>query len=95
MAVKTILTAQEDFTGEFPAERAASGLWRFNEAAPDGNDRLADSSGNGRDFTVVHWSGTSASLRQGQKGRYFRMNITNPTSEKTYLQAVSWVSHAS
>ena len=62
MAVKTILTAQEDFTGEFPAERAASGLWRFNEAAPDGNDRLADSSGNGRDFTVVHWSGTSPTL---------------------------------
>lgn len=89
MAVKTILTAQEDFTGEFPAERAASGLWRFNEAAPDGNDRLADSSGNGRDFTVVHWSGTSASLRQGQKGRYFRMNITNPASEKTCLRAVN------
>lgn len=48
MAVKTILTAQEDFTGEFPAEYAASGLWRFNEAAPDNNDRLSDSSGNGR-----------------------------------------------
>ncbi len=89
MAVKTILTAQEDFTGEFPAEYAASGLWRFNEAAPDGNDRLADSSGNGRDFTVVHWSGTTASMRQGQKGRYFRMNITNPTSEKTCLRAVN------
>ena len=89
MAVRTILTAQEDFTGEFPADCAASGLWRFNEAEPDGNDRLADSSGNGRDFTVVNWSGTTASMRQGQKGRYFRMNITNPTSEKTCLQAVN------
>lgn len=89
MAVKSILTKQEDFTGEFPASLSASGLWRFNEAAPDGNNRLADSSGRGRDFTVINWSGTSASMRQGQKGRYFRLNITNPTSEKTYLQAVN------
>ena len=87
MAVKSILTKQEDFTGEFPADHAASGLWRFNEAAPDSNNRLADSSGRGRDFTVINWSGTSASMRQ--KGRYFRLNITNPTSEKTYLQAVN------
>lgn len=89
MAVKSILTKQEDFTGEFPAGYAGSGLWRFNEAAPDSNNRLADSSGRGRDFTVINWSGTSASMRQGQKGRYFRLNITNPTSEKTYLQAVN------
>lgn len=89
MAVKSILTKQEDFTGEFPADHAVSGLWRFNEAAPDSNNRLADSSGRGRDFTVINWSGTSASMRQGQKGRYFRLNITNPTSEKTYLQAVN------
>lgn len=45
--------------------------------------------GRDRDFTVINWSGTSASMRQGQKGRYFRLNITNPTSEKTYLQAVN------
>lgn len=89
MAVKSILTKQEDFTGEFPASLSASGLWRFNEAAPDSNNRLADSSGRGRDFTIINWSGTSASMRQGQKGRYFRLNITNPTSEKTYLQAVN------
>ena len=89
MAVKSILTKQEDFTGEFPANLSASGLWRFNEAAPDSNNRLADSSGRGRDFTIINWSGTSASMRQGQKGRYFRLNITNPTSEKTYLQAVN------
>lgn len=35
MSLKTILNKQTDFTGEFPAEYAASGLWRFNEAAPD------------------------------------------------------------
>lgn len=89
MAVKTILTAQEDFTGEFPSRLAASGLWRFNEAAPDNNNRLADISGNGRDFKVVNWSGTTASMRQGRKGRFFRMNITNPASEKTHLQAAN------
>lgn len=54
MAVKTTLTTQEDFTGEFPAAWAASGLWRFNESEPDSNDRLMDSSGNGRDFNIIN-----------------------------------------
>ena len=44
MSLKTILNKQTDFTGEFPAEYAASGLWRFNESAPDDNTALADSS---------------------------------------------------
>lgn len=36
MALKMILNKQTDFTKEeFPAEYAASGLWRFNESAPD------------------------------------------------------------
>ena len=38
MAVKTTLTAQEDFTGEFPSAWAGSGLWRFNESEPDTED---------------------------------------------------------
>lgn len=87
MAVKSILTRQEDFTGEIPAEWAASALWRFNESGPDSSDRLMDTSSHGRDFNIINWSGTSAAMRQGQKGYYFRMNITNPTSEKTHLQA--------
>ena len=89
MAVKTTLTAQEDFTGEFPSEWAGSGLWRFNESEPDSNDRLMDSSGNGRDFNIINWSGTTANLLEGWRGHYFRFNINNPTSEKTYLQAVN------
>ena len=89
MAVKTTLTVQEDFTGEFPAAWAASGLWRFNESEPDSNDRLMDSSGNGRDFNIINWSGTTANLLEGWRGHYFRFNINNPTSEKTYLQAVN------
>ena len=41
MALKMILNKQTDFTGEFPAEYAASGLWRFNESAPDEDTALA------------------------------------------------------
>lgn len=89
MAVKTTLTAQEDFTGEFPSAWAGSGLWRFNESEPDSNDRLMDSSGNGRDFNIVNWSGTTANLLEGLRGHFFRFNINNPTSEKTYLCAVN------
>lgn len=89
MAMKIMLTSQEDFTGEYPSAWAASGLWRFNESAPDSNTRLADSSLHGRDFTVVNLSGTTANMTRGQKGYYFRLNLNNPTSEKTYLQAVN------
>nr|DAZ54070.1 MAG TPA: tail protein [Caudoviricetes sp.] len=64
-------------------------MWRFNEASPDSNTRLMDSSGNGRHLTVSGWSGTTAGLRDGRHGRYFRMNISNPTSEKTHLIAVN------
>ena len=80
MAVKTTLTVQEDFTGEFPAAWAASGLWRFNESEPDSNDRLMDSSGNGRDFNIINWNGTTANLLEGWRGHYFRLNLNNPTS---------------
>jgi len=89
MAIKSVLTSQEDFTGEFPVTERMSALWRFNESAPDGNLRLLDSSGHGRHFTVSGWSGTSASLIAGRFGRYFRQNIVNPTSEKTHLVAAN------
>ena len=66
MAVKTTLTTQEDFTGEFPAAWAASGLWRFNESEPDSNDRLMDSSRKGRGFapagTLILLTGTAPQL---------------------------------
>ena len=48
MALKTILNREWDFTGEFPEEYARDGLWRFNEADPDEDTMLADSSGRGR-----------------------------------------------
>ena len=70
MSVKTTLTLQEDFTGEFPAAWAESGLWRFNESEPDSNDRLMDSSGHGRDFNIIHWSGTTANMMKGWRGYY-------------------------
>lgn len=89
MALKTILNTQTDFTGEFPVQYAKSGLWRFNESAPDEYTELADSSGNGRNMYVSGWSGTTASLRGGYRGSYFRFNITNPSSEQTYLKCTN------
>lgn len=89
MALKMILNKQTDFTGEFPAEYAASGLWRFNESAPDEDTALADSSGYGRNFTVVNWSGTTANLLYSPKGRQIRFNINNPITEKTHLQVTN------
>lgn len=89
MAVKSILTTQEDFTGEFPITEHTSAMWRFNESEPNSNSQLADSSGNGRHLTVSGWSGTTAGLRDGFHGRYFRMNISNPTTEKTHLIATN------
>jgi len=47
MAIKSILTSQEDFTGEFPVTSRTSALWRFNEKTPDENLQLMDSSGHG------------------------------------------------
>lgn len=89
MALKAILDKQIDFTGEFPIENAKSGLWRFNEANPDANTELVDSSGCGRNFRIINWSGTTASLKASPKGNQFRLNINNPTSEKTHLQVTN------
>lgn len=89
MSLKTILNKQAYFTGEFPLEYAKGGLWRFNEANPAEGDFLADSSGNGRNAYVNKWSGTTASLTDGIFGRYFRFNINNPSSEKTYLKVTN------
>lgn len=89
MSLKTILNKQTDFTGEFPAEYAKGGLWRFNEDAPDSDTCLADSSGNGRKAYINNWSGTTASLTNGIFGSYFRMNINNPSSEQTYLKVTN------
>ena len=89
MGLQAVLNTQTDFTGEFPVEYAKDGLWRFNENAPDADTMLADSSGKGRKMFVSGWSGTSAGFRNGQKGRHFRMNITNPASEKTYLKVTN------
>jgi len=89
MSLKMILNKQTDFTGEFPAEYAASGLWRFNESEPDEDTALADSSGCGRNFTIVNWSGTTANLSKSPKGRQIRFNINNPTTEKTHLQVTN------
>lgn len=89
MAIKSVLTSQTDFSGEFPVSENTLALWRFNESAPDTDTKLADASGHGRRLFISGWSGTTASLLNGRYGRYFKQNINNPTLEKTYLQAVN------
>ena len=80
------LNSQDKFTGQVPDSWGADGLWRFNESAPDSDTCLEDSSGKNRKASISGWSGTTASLQAGHLGRSFRMNINNPTSEKTYLK---------
>ena len=75
MGLQLILNQQTDFTGEFPAEYAKDGLWRLNETAPDADTMLADSSGKGRKIYINNWSGTTAVLRDGYKGRYYRVSL--------------------
>src|SRR5699024_12861138 len=88
MAIQSVVTSQTDFTGEFPIHDETVALWRFNESQPNG-EQLTDSSTNNHHFTISNWSGTSASLVAGKFGRFFRQNIVNPTSEKTYLTATN------
>lgn len=81
MSLKSILTEQSDFTGEFPEGYAKSGLWRFNE---DESGTYEDSSGCGRTMTAVNASSTTI-MRSGQRGNYARLNINDPSSEQTYF----------
>jgi phage minor structural protein len=89
VALKTILNKQTDFTGEFPVEYAKSGLWRFNDLSVDGNGYLVDSSGLNRKMKLVNYIGTTASFQNGQKGRCIRINLNNPSAERTYLKVTN------
>ena len=89
MALKTILNKQSDFTGEFPVEYAKSGLWRFNDLTVDENNCVIDSSGLDRKMEIINYVGTTASLQNGQKGGLVRININNPSVEKTYLKVTN------
>jgi len=89
VALKTILNKQTDFTGEFPVEYAKSGLWRFNDLTVDENNCVMDSSGLDRKMEIVNYAGTTASLQNGQKGGLVRININNPSVEKTYLKVTN------
>lgn len=86
--VKQVNT-QDAFTGQVPSPWGADGLWRFNESEPDSNTSLADSSGKSRSAVISGWSGTTASLPTGHLGRSFRMNINDPSTEKTYLKVTN------
>ena len=89
MALKTILNKQTDFTGEFEATSKTGGLWRMNESNSDidaNNCYISDSSSCGRSAEVVNWEGTTATMRSGHLGRYFRFNTNSPTTEKSHLR---------
>ncbi len=86
MALKSILSKQTDFTGEFPAEYAKDGLWRFNEENPDEDTCLSDSSGKGRKAFINNWSAPTAVLKKSEYGNCFRMNTNDPPTEQTYLK---------
>ena len=87
-AVKKLST-QDAFTGQVPSPWGADGLWRFNESEPDSSTSLTDSSGKGRSAVISGWSGTTASLPTGRLGRSFRMNINDPSTERTYLKVTN------
>ena len=86
MALKNILNTQMPSPASSRPAWAPDGLWRFNESEPDADDYLADSSGKDRKAYIHNWSGTTADMKTGNFGRYFQMNINNPSSEKTYLK---------
>lgn len=83
------MNTQDAFTGQVPSSWGADGLWRFNESEPDSNTSLADSSGKSRSAVISGWSGTTASLPTGHLGRSFRMNINDPSTERTYLKVTN------
>lgn len=88
MAVKSVLTNQTDFTGEFPYSDTLSGLWRFNEAVST-DCFVYDSSPHGRNMQIVNYEGTTAAIRNGKMGMYVRFNTTNPATEKSYLHVAN------
>lgn len=89
MALKNTMNTQDAFTGQVPSSWGKDGLWRFNEDAPDANTCAADSSGNGRNAYINKWSGTTAAFKAWHLGKYFQMNINNPSSEQTYLRVTN------
>lgn len=89
MALRTVLTTEEDFRGFMPITERTSALWRFDETAPDANTQLKDASPHGRHLTIAKWNGTTASLVEGWQGRYIRINRNDPATEKTYLKAIN------
>ncbi len=89
MSIRSVITTQEDFTGEFPVKYAASGLWRFDETEPenvDGEYRLSDSSDKKRYAVIHNCNSPTAALLPGKMGNYFRLNTNDPATEQTYLR---------
>lgn len=89
MGLKLLVNATEDFTGEFQKTANTQAQWKMNDTPSDDVLYLDDSSGYGRDFSIVNWSGTTASTRAGKLGKYFRFNTVDPATEQSYLKATN------
>ena len=89
MAIRSVLTSQMDFTGEFPVSNKTAGLWRFNQSTVNEDIKIPDETLFKRDFFVSGWLDTSATFSKGKQGHYFKLNVVNPTSEKSHLLATN------
>jgi phage minor structural protein len=92
VAIKSVLTSQTDFTGEFPVSENTLALWRLNDEPPGATVQdppFVDSSGHNRPVIASGWVGTTAALPKGRLGRYYKQNTNSPTSEKSYLKCVN------
>ena len=83
MSLKTILDKQTDFTGEFPAEYAGGGLWRFYEDGPGYDTFLSDFSGHSTQEYIHYWCGKADPLTNGEFCAFFVREGTNLNSRIT------------
>jgi phage minor structural protein len=92
VAIKSVLTSQADFAGEFPVSENTLALWRLNDEPPGASVQdppFVDSSGHNRPVIASGWVGTTAALPKGRLGRYYKQNTNSPTSEKSYLKCIN------
>ena len=72
MAIKSIITSREDFTGELSADKSTIGLWHFNTEAEEneGKRRFPDATGN----NYAYAEGNSIEIQSGGLGNHLCLN---------------------
>ena len=73
MAIKSIITSREDFTGELSADKSTIGLWHLNTDAEEveGKRRFPDATGN----NYAYAKGNSVEIQPGGLGNHLRLNV--------------------